>query len=64
VKNLFGQLEPLLQVFVRSLAEKLLTKLKISKPLLVSVGVTKEQLSNSNLFKDYEEKILESLANN
>lgn len=62
VKNLFGQFEAILQVFVRSLAEKVLTKLNISKPLLVSIGVTKEQLKNSNLFKNYEEKILEHLV--
>lgn len=64
IKNLFGQFESILQVFARSLAEKFLTKLSLNKPILLSVGVKRAHLDKVDLFKYYEEKILEFYSNN
>ena len=61
VKNLFGQEEPLLLVFARSLAEKLRVKYSITKPLLVSIGISKDQLNQVDLLKEFEKTIEQQL---
>lgn len=60
VKNLFGQYESSLHVFCRSLAEKILTKRSITKPILVTIGIKKEHLERFDLFKFLETQIIES----
>jgi hypothetical protein len=55
VRNLFGQSEPLLEVFARSLVEKLNNS---SKPLLLAVGLTRHHLNKATLFKSYEKEIV------
>ena len=57
VKTLFGKEEAFLEVFVRNLCEKLRKQYSITKPLLVSIGVTKEQINIPTL-KKYESSIL------
>jgi hypothetical protein len=60
VKTLFGKEEAFLEVFVRNLCEKLRKQFSITKPLLVSIGVTKEQI-NIQTLKQYENSILKSI---
>ena len=60
VKTLFGKEETFLEVFVRNLCEKLRKQFSITKPLLVSIGVTKEQI-NIQTLKQYENSILKSI---
>ncbi len=60
VKNLFGQYESSLHVFCRSLAENLSKKFSLSKPLLISLGLRKQQLEKFDLLKQIETNILES----
>ncbi|CAF0966418.1 unnamed protein product [Brachionus calyciflorus] len=59
IKQLFGQSEITLEVFSRSLAEKLYKLFSIEKPILLSIGIKKDQLENLNLFKAIEKNILE-----
>lgn len=59
VKNLFGQLENSYQAFARSLAEKLKLQQNLTKPILISIGLKKDQIENFNLLKYYESKIIE-----
>lgn len=60
VKTLFGKEEAFLEVFVRNLCEKLRKQFSITKPLLVSIGVTKKQI-NIETLKQYENSILKSI---
>jgi len=59
VRTIFGQEEPLLQIFARHLAEKLRIQHDITKPLLLSIGVLKDQLNNQTLFKQIEATLLQ-----
>ena len=60
VKNLFGQFEPSLNCFARSLVEKLNTVHSVKKPVLVSVSLAKEQLVDIALLKHLESQVLAS----
>lgn len=60
VKNLFGQFETPLQVFARSLAEKLKIKHSIDKPILINIGLRKDQIENFSLLKQIENQIVQS----
>jgi hypothetical protein len=60
IKNLFGQAEPILNSFARSLTEKLNTAHSVKKPVLISVSVSKDQLADLKLFKFIENQILTS----
>ncbi len=60
IKNLFGQYESSLHVFCRSLSENLLKKFSSTKPLLISLGLKKEQLEKFDLLKFIETNIIES----
>ena len=62
VKNLFGQFEPTINVFARSLVEKLYSQHSVSKPVLFSVSVAKSDLNNIDLFKYFESQVLELYA--
>jgi len=65
VKNLLGQCEPNLDVFARSLAEKIDTtvnKDKTRKSLIVSIGLKKDKFSHLDLLKFYEKQIVESYS--
>jgi hypothetical protein len=56
---LFGPEESLLEVFGRSLAEKLKRQHSVSKPLLLSIGIEKKQFENIDLFHSFEKAILD-----
>ncbi|RNA30987.1 hypothetical protein BpHYR1_036099 [Brachionus plicatilis] len=60
IRQLFGQAETSLEVFTRSLVQKLNQKFSIQKSLLVSIGVKKDQIENLSLLKAIEKNILES----
>jgi hypothetical protein len=60
IKNIFGQYESSLHVFSRSLAENISKKFSSTKPLLISLGLKKEQLEKFDLLKFIESNILES----
>lgn len=60
IKQLFGQTETSLEVFTRSLAQKLNQNFSVHKSLLISIGIKKDQIDNLSLLKAIEKNILES----
>jgi hypothetical protein len=60
VKNLFGQAESNLSVFCRSLAEQLREKHLLNKPILISIGLKKEQIERFDILKFLEAEIIKS----
>jgi hypothetical protein len=61
VKSLFGQDEPHLEVFARSLAEniKKLSNNNQSKPLVVSIGLARADQKDLKLLKNFETTLLD-----
>jgi len=58
VNNLFGKEETILEVFCRSLFEKLKKNNSLEKTLLVSIAVERETLNNLNFFKTIEKALV------
>lgn len=58
IKNSFGEEEPILQVFGRSLAQNLARHFNITKPLTLGIGLQKQLFANIDFFKTCEKAIL------